>query len=222
MKNPVISRHPLTRWGEAFLAAGFRHPRRHHGVQGCGKSPRGRREPFRDGDESRRRGGKGRKRCNATRSEGTDVPSRSARVWGTVRPAAGCRRTIHSPGEPSGGRDGVESKACFVGSPSRPRRAVARLPRPFDPLPVGPASPPFLPPGLPLLPDFWPSFPFALPGGRFLPPEGAFFMRDYGNCWPFCAVSPCSRSRISPQNPPVFRNPKFQTGISSFRCAAMG
>ena len=31
-------------------------------------------------------------------------------------------------------------------------------------------------------------------------------MRDYGNCLHFRSVFPCSRSRISPQNPPVFRN----------------
>ena len=39
-----------------------------------------------------------------------------------------------------------------------------------------------------------------------LPPEGAFSVRDYGNCSHFRAIFPCSRSRFLPQNPSVFRN----------------
>ena len=65
---------------------------------------------------------------------------------------------------------------------------------------------PFSLSGPPLLPDFWPPFPPRPARRTPLPPEGAFSVRDYGNCLHFRAIFPCSRTRFSPPNSPFFRN----------------
>ena len=110
--------------------------------------------------------------------------SAQSKLRGVPEPFGGASR---GPRAVRRGETGSPASRC--GGARRIPRAATRLLR--------------LAPSDRLLPPF---FSPASPGGRPLPPEGAFFVRDYGNCSHFCAIFPCSRTRILTQNPPFFRN----------------
>ena len=108
--------------------------------------------------------------------------------------------------EPSGSPGTARSTMRSAGVPPHHRFSAVCPARHPNSLPVVPASPPLslsLVP--PLLSGLWPPSPPS-PRPEGVPSSrGAFFVRDYRKCSRFCPVSPRSRSRFSPPNPPVSR-----------------